>query len=157
MRPVDVAVEINGKSVPKEDVLIISDQENIRISGDLPVISLAYDSSASDPTRDFFQEAYAYMQDSALAIFLVAPQFRDVFGEFKGYFEEHFTNGRRNNKVYVVGEGPVSSYSIRVKQQIETIVMNQCRWRPPRERQAGRSSFIQRALRPYRDPACGEW
>lgn len=124
VRPVDVEVVINGTSIPKENLLIFSDQENISIAGDLPVIPISYDSSAADPVGNFFQEAYGHMQDSTSAILLVAPQLRDAFGRFKGYFTEHFSNDRRSDKIYVVGEGPVSSYSIRVRQEVKTFVMN---------------------------------
>lgn len=124
IRPGRVEVTVNSTSIPGDDVLIISDQKEIVISSGMKIVSLDYDSSITNTVQHLFRKGYALMQDSTSAIILVAPAFRDAFARFKGYFEERFTSDRNNHKIYIVGEGPINSYSINIHQRVETIVMN---------------------------------
>jgi hypothetical protein len=122
--PLNVEVVVNGTSIPEDNVIIISDNEQFEASGGLPVVSLTYDSSINNTTQHFFRKAYPFMMDSSSAIMVVAPEYRDAFIEFKGYFEKHFTNNRNNSKVYILGDQAIETYSVEVDQRIETIVMN---------------------------------
>ena len=122
--PKDVQVLVNDKIISRDDVIIFSDQEKLEITGGLPVISLANDTTVSNSTHHFFQSAYTFMMDSSSAIMMVPPDFHSAFMEFKSYFEKHFTNNRKNSKVFILGASPIDSYFIKVTQKIETIAMS---------------------------------
>ena len=122
--PEFVEVVVDGRLISPQNVAIVSDNERIQISGGVPVVVLAYDTSVTNKTQHFFENAYAFMRDTSSAIMSIAPEFRDAFIEFKGYFEKHFTNNRKSNKVYILGGPSIESYLIKANQKIETIVMN---------------------------------
>src|SRR5690606_7618805 len=109
--PESVQVVVNGEPVSPKDVIIVSDNARIEHSNDLSIITLAYDSITST-ARHFYQKAYPFLKDSASAIMLVAPEFRETFVEFKGYFEEHFAHNSTSNKIYILGKEPINTYSI---------------------------------------------
>ena len=121
--PERVQVVVDGKSIPRENVILISDHENIEISNGLSVVSLDYNAVVFNKTQYFFQKAYAFMNETSSAIMVVAPEFREAFVEFKGYFENHFVSNKKSTKIYILAEPSIGSYSIKVNQKIEKIVM----------------------------------
>lgn len=121
--PEYVQVVVDGKSIRREDVIFISDHENIEMSSGLSVVPLTYNLTVFNTRQYFFQKAYAFMNDTSSAIMVVAPEFREAFVEFKGYFENHFVSNKKFTKVYILTEPSIGSYSIKANQKIEKIVM----------------------------------
>lgn len=124
IEPDYVQVIVNGEAMPSGEVVIFSDNPQIDIFDGLSVASLVYDSTVSNQAQYFFSRAYGLLMDTSSALVGVAPEFRDHFMEFKGYFEEHFRKDRKNNKIFVLTEAAIGSYSIKARQKIESIRMN---------------------------------
>ena len=121
--PKHVQVVVDGNPIRREDVIFISDYENIEMSSGLSVMSINYNPTIFNTRQHFFQKAYAFMNDTSSAIMVVAPEFREAFVEFKGYFENHFVSNKNSTKVYVLAEPSIGSYSLKVNQKIEKIAM----------------------------------
>jgi hypothetical protein len=124
IRPDFLRVIVDGKTMASEDVVIFSDHRQIDIFSGLPVVPLLYDSTVSNKASYFFNKAYTFMTDTTSALMLVAPAFRNNFMEFKGYFQEHFIKDRKYDKIFILAEGNIESYSINVSQKVESIRMN---------------------------------
>ncbi len=124
VRPGNIDVTADGKPIPNEEVLVISDNKNIEHTNTASAVSVSFDASIADIRSHFFQRFSAFMRDTTSTLMVVAPEFRGPFNELKGYFREHFTGNRTHDKIVLLGAPADASFSVNVTQHIETITMN---------------------------------
>jgi hypothetical protein len=118
------AVTINGDVVPQEELVIVSEETDIKFTNGLSIDILAYDSTVTNKDRYFFQKAFIHVRDtSSSTLVLVAPEFKDSFRQFKDYFGRRFIGGRKQTKVFVLGKASAASFSVEAHQKIKTIKM----------------------------------
>jgi hypothetical protein len=121
--PVDVSVTLNGTSLNSEDVILVSEKSQLDLDRGLGIRTIDYDSASESRDSDFSRKAFGYARDTSSILVLVAPEFKESFQRLKSRLSKRFTSDRRATKVFVLGKGPVSSYSIKAKQQIEKVSM----------------------------------
>jgi hypothetical protein len=122
--PLSVDVILDGEKIAADHLILASEKVEINIDKGLAIKSIDFDKAAANKDQYFFGKAFSLARDTSSAIILVAPEFQSSFKEFKGYFEKRFMNGGKSTKVFVLGKGSVSSYSIKAKQTVSTILMN---------------------------------
>lgn len=122
--PQTLEVVINGKTIPTENTLIISERTNVQYTKGLGVIVIPFDASITNKRQYLRGKVFELTRDTSSAIVLIAPEFQENFSELKNFFGRRFTTGRNSNKILVTGVTSVLSYSIKATQKLETITMN---------------------------------
>lgn len=120
--PVRSEVIIDGALVTKEDLVIVSDNEVINTSN-LPVVSVAFDSTVTNKNQFFWGRVRELLQDTSSALILVSPEFRENFQQVKSYNSRRFRGQNKYTKVFVLGKASALTFSINVKQKVQTIMM----------------------------------
>jgi hypothetical protein len=119
--PGKLEVVVNGESVPSANTLLASEQAQIDLTSGLIIKRIDADASGTNPRQYFFGKASAITRDTASALVIVAPDNKEAFEEFKGFFKSRFTSGRKGTKVFVLGTYDPTSYSIKAAQLKENM------------------------------------
>lgn len=117
-----VEVTVDGVSISQENVLLVSDKKEVNVTG-LPVLQLAYDSTAPNAAQFFFQHALQFLQDSTSALMLVAPEFQKNFYQLKSYFNDRYSDKKEYVKVFVMGKTSATSNSVKATQNLTKLKM----------------------------------
>jgi hypothetical protein len=119
--PGKLEVVVNGEIVPSANTLLASEQAQIDLTSGLIIKRIDADASGANPRQYFFGKASAITRDTANALVIVAPENKEAFEEFKGFFKSRFTSGRKGTKVFVLGNYAPTSYSIKATQVKENM------------------------------------
>ncbi len=122
--PLSLDVILDGEKIAVDHLILASEKVEINIDKGLAIKSIDFDKAAANKDQYFFGKAFSLARDTSSAIVLVAPEFQSSFKEFKGYFEKRFMSGRKSTKIFVLGKSNVSSYSIKARQTVSKIAMN---------------------------------
>jgi hypothetical protein len=117
-------VTIDGEKISAENLLLVSEKTELQIDKGLTVQAIDFDKTAANQDQYFFNKAFGLVRDTSSALVLIAPEFQNNFKEFKGYLARRFRSGKKSTKVFVVGKSAATSYSIKAKQDVATIKMN---------------------------------
>jgi hypothetical protein len=121
--PDKTEVVINGEMVPPSNVLVASEKAQIDVSSGLVVKSIDIDATGNNTRQSFFGKMSAVARDTASALVMVAPEFKESFDQYKSNFKSRFTSGRKGTKIFVLGKYTPETYSIKAFQTKETIRM----------------------------------
>lgn len=122
--PGKLEVVINGETIPTSSTLLASEKAQIDITSGLSIKRIDVDPAATNAQQYFFGKASAITRDTASALVVVAPEFKEAFDEFKGFFKSRFTSGRKGSKVFVLGKYEPTSYSVKATQLKENMKLN---------------------------------
>lgn len=114
-------VVINGQSIPDANLLLASEKAEINFTSGLTIKKIEFDASSGNARQYFFGKASAITRDTASVLVMVAPELKEAFDEFKGFFKSRFTNGRKGSKIFVLGNYEATSYSIKATQVKENM------------------------------------
>lgn len=121
--PVTSEIVIDGQVLSNEDVILVTEKTQIDRSAGLAIRSIQVDTTAKNKDQYFFSQAFPMINDTTSSIITVAPEFKDSFKEFKGYFGKRFVRGRKGLKIFVLGKTTASQYSVKATQKIESLKM----------------------------------
>lgn len=116
-----VDVVINGQAIPAAHVLLASEKAEINFTDGLIIKRIEIDASGGNGRQYFFGKASAIARDTANVLVEVAPEHKEAFEEFKGFFKSRFSSGRKGTKVFVLGNYDPTSYSIKATQVKENV------------------------------------
>ena len=123
IRPQQLEVILDDHKIAEENVVLISEKQDINISRSLQVKSIHFSAEIPNTHQYFYKEATMLINDTTSSLVIVAPEFKSVFLELKGYFGERIMSGQRSTKVFVLGAETGTTYSIKATQQIKVIKM----------------------------------
>lgn len=121
--PDKLNVVINSETISSENALLVTEQVQVDISSGLVVKTIDVDPTATNLRQSFFGKAGAISRDTTSCLVIVAPEFKESFDEFKGFFKSRFTSGRKGTKIFVLAKSTPASYSIQATQKKESIKM----------------------------------
>ena len=119
--PGKLDVVINGQSIPDANLLLASEKAEINFTSGLTIKKIEFDASSGNARQYFFGKASAITRDTASVLVMVAPELKEAFDEFKGFFKSRFTNGRKGSKIFVLGNYEATFYSIKATQVKENM------------------------------------
>lgn len=120
--PEEINISIDNEAIKPENLIIVSDKPVIK--GDsFPVITVAFDSSATNKRQYFFSKVREFLRDTSSALMLIAPEFQENFKQIGDFYSRRFKGQNNYVKIFVLGKTSASSHSVEVKQRISTIRM----------------------------------
>lgn len=114
---------INGKSVPAEDFIVISEEQSIINNGSWKVQNLNSEKTGQERQREFAQKFRSFSRDTTSALIIVDEAFREYFKMYKGFLRNRFTSGQPGTKVFAIATGEVKEFSINASVETEQIPM----------------------------------
>jgi hypothetical protein len=117
--PGKLEVVINGETVT--NTFLASEKEKIELTTGLTIKKIDFDPAVTNTRQYFFGKASAISRDTVSTLVIVAPELKEAFDEFKGFFKTRFTSGRKGSKVFVLGNYTPESYSIMATQIKESM------------------------------------
>jgi hypothetical protein len=121
--PESLEVTINGVVLPKEKILLATENTSTNFTSGLGILSIDYDTTIANKRQTLISKAFMLSRDTTSAIVIVDPTYQEFFGELKGYFGKRMMNNRKGTKIFVVGDKNIQTYSIKATQKIESITM----------------------------------
>jgi hypothetical protein len=115
---------INGKSVPSEDIIIMSEQKSINNNGNWKILKLSSEKTGQERQREFAQKFRSLSRDTASALIIVDEAFRENFKMYKGLLRNRFAGGQPGTKVFALATGEVNEFSVNGETQTEQIPMS---------------------------------
>ena len=122
--PGTLEVTINGNIVPSNRTLLYSEQTELNITSGLTIKKIKYDSTARNPRQFLFRAATVFTRDSANVLVIVDERFLEHFKEMKGFMESRFTNNRKGNKIFVVGNYNPETYTVKATQNKGPLILS---------------------------------
>jgi hypothetical protein len=116
---VDVKVTLDGKTIEPANTVLISDKLDLSIDNGLSIKAIEYNPAEAANQRYVTSQMRSMMRDTSSTLVLVAMEYQQQFREFKKAMSRRAVSGRKNSKVFVLGAGPATSYSIQAKQKVE--------------------------------------
>lgn len=121
---VNARLTLDGKSIPADDVLIISEQKSVNNSGSWRILTLKAEKPAAESQREFAQKFRSISRDTASALILVDEAFRSYFKMYQGFMRNRFTSGQTGTKVFAISGADVKQFSVQATLQSEQIPMS---------------------------------
>lgn len=115
---------VDGQLLPDSRSLVVSENIEVNASSGFAVKFIKYDTSVRNKEEFFFSKVFPIINDTTHSLVLVSSEFEAPFILLKKYYATRFTRGKKGNTIFILGQESVSAYSIRAKQQIETIIMS---------------------------------
>lgn len=117
-------VVLNGKSVNKEEVLVISDKTDINLVNKLPLRTVMIDSTVTNKSQFLRSKIIEFLRDTTSGIMLVDREATPFFNQLHAHYKSRFVSNTKYVKVFALGDADVvTSHQVEVKQKIETIRM----------------------------------
>ncbi|MBS1486442.1 MAG: M20/M25/M40 family metallo-hydrolase [Bacteroidetes bacterium] len=122
--PAEVNVTLDDEKIASDHIVIVSEKAEIHFTKGLTIQSIPFDKEATNNSRYFFGKAFSFIRDTSSSLVLVAPEFESNFKELEGFMKDRFAQGGKSTKVFVLGKSTATTYSVKAKQHITTIKMN---------------------------------
>ncbi|HTH54837.1 MAG TPA: M20/M25/M40 family metallo-hydrolase [Cyclobacteriaceae bacterium] len=116
-------VVIDQERIADDHVIVTTEKIQVKITDGLSIKNISVDNSVQNREQFFMEKAFAIARDTVSCLVLVAPEFEKSFKEFKGYFKQRFSSGRKGLKAFVLGKTTATSYSVEAKQKVEKVRM----------------------------------
>ncbi len=113
-----VEVFIDGEKIANENLLLVSEKTNLKVSSGLAIKFIKLDASVTNKDQYFFDKAFGINQDTTSSLVLIDSEFKKNFNEFKGFFSKRFARGRKGVKIFVLGKNSASNYSVTATQKV---------------------------------------
>jgi hypothetical protein len=115
----EVKVTLDGKTIESSKTIVISDKTELALDAGLVVKTIEFNPTEAANERYGTIQLRQSMRDTSSTLILVATEYEKQFSEFRKQMARRAVSGRKNTKVFVLGTGPISNYSIHAKQKLE--------------------------------------
>lgn len=122
--PLAAELILDGEKISADHWVLTSEKTAINLDKGLAIKSIAFDKEAPNKDQYFLAKVRPLVRDTSSAIVLIAPEFASAFKTFKVSYQKRFITGRKSTKVFVLGKSVVTSYSIKAKQTITAVALN---------------------------------
>jgi len=118
-----VELTIDGKMISNDNIILMSEQSEIKNSGGWKIQTLSPESNGGELSRQFAQKFRSLSRDTASSLILVDEAFSDFFRMYQRFTKNRFANGQPGSRVFVLGAPQANRYTIVARQILRIIPM----------------------------------
>lgn len=124
IKPGSARIVVDGKTVPEQDMLVISDRVNFSVNAPLPILRIKDDTAVSDKRRLLAGRLRSIGRDTSAHLILLDDVFRQALDAYRQAYRNRILSGQPSGtRILILGDFTGARQDIQFTQRLENIAM----------------------------------